>query len=47
MDETRTEQAFWAVVNEVDRAEAHDEPLSADVPRMLHKRSSMRTCSIY
>merc|ERR1711968_266279 len=29
--------AFWAVVNEVDRAEAHDEPLSADVPRMLHK----------
>ena len=37
MDEAKTEEAFWAVVNEVDRAEAHDEPLSADVPRMLHK----------
>ena len=37
MDEARTEEAFWSVVNEVDRAEAHDEPLSADVPRMLHK----------
>ena len=32
MDEAKTEEAFWAVVNEVDRAEAHDEPLSADVP---------------
>ena len=37
MDEAKTEEAFWAVVNEVDRAEAHDEPLSPDVPRMLHK----------
>jgi len=37
MDEARTEEAFWSVVNEVDRAEAHDEPLSPDVPRMLHK----------
>ena len=37
MDEAQTEEAFWSVVNEVDRAEAHDEPLSADVPRMLHK----------
>lgn len=37
MDETQTEGAFWSVVNEVDRAEFKDEPLSADVPRMLHR----------
>ena len=36
MDEETTEAAFWAVVNEVDRAEQQDEPLSANVPRMLH-----------
>ena len=36
MDEATTDAAFWAVVRAVDRAEAEDKPLSADVPRMLH-----------
>eukprot|EP00578_Thalassiosira_sp_NH16_P016919 CAMPEP_0181123046 /NCGR_PEP_ID=MMETSP1071-20121207/25661_1 /TAXON_ID=35127 /ORGANISM="Thalassiosira sp., Strain NH16" /LENGTH=1033 /DNA_ID=CAMNT_0023208103 /DNA_START=49 /DNA_END=3150 /DNA_ORIENTATION=+ len=36
MDEEMTDRAFWAVVNEVDRAEALDKPLSGDVPTMLH-----------
>ena len=36
MDEETTNAAFWAVVNAVDRAEALDQPLSPDVPRMLH-----------
>eukprot|EP00581_Thalassiosira_minuscula_P006767 CAMPEP_0183707748 /NCGR_PEP_ID=MMETSP0737-20130205/4233_1 /TAXON_ID=385413 /ORGANISM="Thalassiosira miniscula, Strain CCMP1093" /LENGTH=516 /DNA_ID=CAMNT_0025935477 /DNA_START=12 /DNA_END=1562 /DNA_ORIENTATION=- len=36
MDEETTDGAFWAVVNAVDRAEAQDEPLSGDVPVMLH-----------
>jgi len=36
MDEETTDAAFWAVVNDVDRAEQADQPLSADVPRMLH-----------
>ena len=36
MDEATTEAAFWAVVGSVDRAEARDEPLSGDIPRMLH-----------
>ena len=31
-----TNAAFWAIVKEVDRAEEEGEPLSADVPRMLH-----------
>uniref|UniRef100_A0A7S2DMN5 Fe2OG dioxygenase domain-containing protein n=2 Tax=Octactis speculum TaxID=3111310 RepID=A0A7S2DMN5_9STRA len=37
MDEAMTDAAFWAVVNAVDRAEAEDQALSADVPRMLHR----------
>ena len=36
MTEEITDTAFWAVVNAVDRAEALDQPLSGDVPRMLH-----------
>lgn len=36
MDEKTTNAAFWAVVKAVDRAEEEDQPLSADVPRMLH-----------
>ena len=36
MDESTTSQAFWAVVRAVDNAEKQDQPLSADVPRMLH-----------
>jgi hypothetical protein len=36
LDEATTNAAFWAVVHEVDRAEEADEPLGADVPRMLH-----------
>jgi len=36
MDEATTNAAFWAVVKAVDRAEAQDQPLSADVPKMLH-----------
>jgi hypothetical protein len=36
MDEPTTNAAFWKVVQAVDRAEAEDKPLSADVPRMLH-----------
>ena len=36
MDEATTEAAFMAVAQEIDRAEAADEALSADVPRMLH-----------
>jgi hypothetical protein len=36
MDEVTTDAAFWEVVRAVDRAEKLDQPLSADVPRMLH-----------
>ena len=36
MDAATADAAFWAVVAEVDRAEAADEALSPDVPRMLH-----------
>ncbi|KAL3938673.1 MAG: hypothetical protein SGBAC_006464 [Bacillariaceae sp.] len=36
MDEETTDAAFWAVVDNVDRAEQADLPLSGDVPRMLH-----------
>ena len=36
MDEGLTDRAFWSVVRAVDRAEAADQPLPADVPRMLH-----------
>ena len=36
MDEGTTDSAFWAIVNAVDRAEALDQPLPADVPQMLH-----------
>uniref|UniRef100_A0A7S2EIC4 Fe2OG dioxygenase domain-containing protein n=1 Tax=Trieres chinensis TaxID=1514140 RepID=A0A7S2EIC4_TRICV len=36
MDESMTDAAFWAVVQAVDRAEELDQPLSTDVPRMLH-----------
>ena len=36
MDEATTEAAFWKVVQSVDLAEQRDEPLSADVPTMLH-----------
>jgi hypothetical protein len=36
MDESTTSQAFWAVVRSVDNAEKEDQPLSEEVPRMLH-----------
>ena len=36
MDEATTNEAFWAVVQAVDLAEAEDRALAADVPRMLH-----------
>jgi hypothetical protein len=36
MDEETTDAAFWTVVDAVDTAEKEDQPLSADVPRMLH-----------
>jgi len=36
MDETTTDAAFRAIVNAVDRAEALDQPLSGDIPVMLH-----------
>jgi hypothetical protein len=36
MDEETADAAFWSVVRAVDRAEAQDQPLPADVPRMLH-----------
>jgi hypothetical protein len=36
MDEITTDVAFWAVVEAVNKAEKLDQPLSADVPRMLH-----------
>merc|ERR1711966_46329 len=36
LDEQTTDAAFWAVVKAVDRAKALDQPLSADVPTMLH-----------
>ncbi|CAJ1940587.1 unnamed protein product [Cylindrotheca closterium] len=36
MDEETTDAAFWSVVDAVDRAEQADQPLSADVARMLH-----------
>ncbi len=36
MDEATADAAFRAVVNAVDRAEALDQPLSGDVPAMLH-----------
>jgi len=36
IDEQTTEAAFWEVVNEVNRAEAQNEPLSGDVPTLLH-----------
>lgn len=36
MDEETADAAFWAVVRAVDQAEEQDQPLSTDVPRMLH-----------
>jgi hypothetical protein len=36
LDEVTTDKAFWTVVSAVNRAEALDQPLSADVPVMLH-----------
>ncbi|CAB9513682.1 2-oxoglutarate and iron-dependent oxygenase domain containing 3 [Seminavis robusta] len=36
MDDDTTNAAFWAVVNAVDTAEAADQPLSENVPIMLH-----------
>lgn len=36
MDETTTNEAFWAVVQAVDLAEAQDRPLPANVTQMLH-----------
>lgn len=36
MNEATTETAFWAVVNAVNQAEENDQPLSGDVPQMLH-----------
>jgi len=36
MDEETTEAAFWTVVNEVDRAEAGDLSLSANVTKLIH-----------
>ena len=36
MDESTTEAAFWAVITSIDRSEREDQPLSADVSRMLH-----------
>lgn len=36
LDATLTDVAFWTTVQAVDRAEARDEPLSADVATMLH-----------
>ena len=36
MDESTTSQAFWAVVRAVDIAEKEDQPLSEEIPRMLH-----------
>lgn len=37
MDEETTTALFWAVVKVVDRAEEEDEPLSVDVPKLLHR----------
>lgn len=36
MDVETTDVAYWAVVNEVDRAEAEDLPLSTNVTSMIH-----------
>lgn len=36
LDVETADAAFWAVVDAVDAAEAADEPLPGDVPRMLH-----------
>jgi len=36
MNEETTNTAFWTVVNAIDTAEASDQPLSGDVPRMIH-----------
>ena len=36
MDEATTAAAFRATANAINRAEAEDRPLPADVPRMLH-----------
>ncbi len=36
MDEATTSAAFWSIVRAIDTAEQEDQPLSADVPRMLH-----------
>lgn len=36
MDESMTNDAFWAVVGAVDRAEKEDKALSGSVPTMLH-----------
>jgi hypothetical protein len=36
MNEATTNTAFWTVVNAVDRAEAEDRPLPANVTQMLH-----------
>jgi hypothetical protein len=36
MDEATTNAVFWAAVKAVDRAEEENNPLSADVPKILH-----------
>lgn len=36
MTEEQTDSAFWTVIRAVDRAEADDKALPADVPKMLH-----------
>ena len=36
LDEATTDAAFWAVVAAVDEAEANDQAVSPNVPRMLH-----------
>eukprot|EP00529_Nitzschia_sp_RCC80_P012882 CAMPEP_0113499288 /NCGR_PEP_ID=MMETSP0014_2-20120614/31664_1 /TAXON_ID=2857 /ORGANISM="Nitzschia sp." /LENGTH=586 /DNA_ID=CAMNT_0000393445 /DNA_START=51 /DNA_END=1808 /DNA_ORIENTATION=- /assembly_acc=CAM_ASM_000159 len=37
MDEATTDTAFWEVVKAVDKAEENNEPLSGNVPKMLHR----------
>jgi len=37
MDEATTETAFWEVVKAVDKAEENNEPLSGNIPKMLHR----------
>mmetsp|Transcript_122241 Transcript_122241/g.353441 ORF Transcript_122241/g.353441 Transcript_122241/m.353441 type:complete len:529 (+) Transcript_122241:98-1684(+) len=36
IDEALADAAFWLVVEAVDKAEEEDQPLSPDIPRMLH-----------